>query len=387
MDALLNKIFPHYQKIRQTIHMYPELRYEENHTAEVIAAELTLLGIPFQMGIGKTGVVALLDTGKAGKTLALRADMDALPIVEETHLPYQSKNVGVMHACGHDGHVATLLAAAHLLSKNSDRLTGKIKFIFQPAEEGGAGAKAMIVDGVLENPKVDAIFGLHNHPGSPVGTLLTKPGCVMYGNHEFIINVRGQGGHAAQPELANNPLVIAADVVLALKQLHDELSVGDEPTVITMTQCKSGFTTNVIPDVTFLQGTIRAASSKDFINASTKLKQVLTTIENKYQATLELQYNEIYPPTINTKAEAEFVLAQARICLGEQNVALKAKSARAAEDFSYFLNEVPGCYFFMGNGEKSACCHNAKYDFNDEIIKHGAKVFAQIALAYLTPKN
>ncbi len=387
MDALLNEIFPHYQKIRQTIHMHPELRYEENHTAEIIAAELTKLGLPFQMGIGKTGVVALLDSGKPGKTLGLRADMDALPIIEETHLPYQSKNAGVMHACGHDGHVATLLAAAHVLCKNVDKLTGKIKFIFQPAEEGGAGAKAMIVDGVLENPKVDVIYGLHNHPGSPVGKLLAKPGCSMYGNHEFIINVHGKGGHAAQPELANNPLVIAADIVLALKQLHDALSVGDEPTVITMTQCKSGFTTNVIPDVTFLQGTIRAPSDAAFKQASQRLKQTLATIEAKYQATLELQYNEIYPPTISTEAEALFVLEQGRICLGAENVELKAKSSRAAEDFSYFLNEIPGCYFFMGNGENSACCHNAKYDFNDEIIKAGAKVFAQIAFAYLASKN
>ncbi len=385
MQTLIDEIFPYYQNIRRTLHAWPELRYEETQTAKLIASELDKLGLPYQMGIGKTGVVALLDTGKPGKTLGLRADMDALPIVEDTHLPYQSKNIGVMHACGHDGHVATLLAAAHMLCKHRHLLTGKIKFIFQPAEEGGAGAKAMIEEGVLENPKVDAIFGLHNHPGAAVGTLLTKPGCAMYGNHEFVLHVHGKGGHAAQPEQTNNPLVVAADIILKLKQLHDELCVGDEPTVITMTQCQSGFTTNVIPDTTFLQGTIRAASNTHFTKASTRLKQVLANIEKQHQVGIELEYNEIYPPTINTPAETAFVLEQARICLGNENAILKPSSSRAAEDFSYFLNEIPGCYFFMGNGENSACCHNTQYDFNDEIIKHGAKLFTQIALRFLAP--
>lgn len=385
MQTMIEEIFPYYQKIRQTLHATPELRYTEEKTAQIIANELTKLGLPFQTQVGKTGVVALLDSGKPGKTIGLRADMDALPIVEETGLPYQSQNAN-MHACGHDGHVAILLAAAHMLCKMKNKLCGKIKFIFQPAEEGGAGAKAMIEDGVLENPKVDTIFGLHNHPGTPVGVVLTKHGCAMYGNHEFIINVHGLGGHAAIPELTKNPLIVAADVVLSLNALHDKLTneTGLDPTVITLTQCKSGFATNVVPDVTFLQGTIRAATPEKFAQAKTALMQVLNTLEKKYDVAIELQYNEIYPPTINTAAEADFVLEQAKRCLGNDNAQIKPNSGRASEDFSYFLQKVPGCYFFIGNGVDSASCHNSKYDFNDENIKHGAMVFTQIATAYLS---
>ncbi|HRE32887.1 MAG TPA: M20/M25/M40 family metallo-hydrolase, partial [Candidatus Berkiella sp.] len=201
-----------------------------------------------------------------------------------------------------------------------DKLTGKIKFIFQPAEEGGAGAKAMIEDGVLENPKVDAIFGLHNHPGSPVGMMLTKPGCAMYGNLEFTLHVHGKGGHAAQPELTINPLIAAADLILILRQLHDDLATGIEPTIITMTQCKSGFTTNVVPNFTYLQGTIRASSRENFEMAKAGIKQSLSLLEKKHHVTIEQQFDEIYPPTINTPAETDFALEQAAICLGAENV-------------------------------------------------------------------
>lgn len=380
LEHHLQNLYPYYQKIRQQIHANPELRYEEYQTAVLVADELKKLGLRVETGIGKTGVVAVLDTGRPGKTIALRADMDALPIQEETQLPYQSKIKNKMHACGHDGHTASLLVTAHVLTLMKAQLSGKIKFIFQPAEEGGAGAKAMIEAGVLQNPSVDVIFAYHNHPGSPTGEILARNGCTMYGNWEFALTVTGKGGHAAQPELAINPIEICSDIVLMVTEIRTQLNDKEFPTILTITQMNGGFTTNVIPEHALVSGTIRAASHQLYEKAHTKLQKLIEATESKYACKINLVVNEIYPPTINTEKEAQFVLDVAK--QNDMVCAYKTRSTRASEDFSYFLQKIPGCYFFIGNGAESACCHNPHYDFNDELLLIAPKIMSLLVLQY-----
>ncbi len=384
MKTLIQGIIPHYRAIRQKIHQHPELRYEEVQTAALIQHELIQLGLKPQAHIGKTGVVAILDSGKPGKTVALRADMDALPIVEQNTFAYQSQHKGIMHACGHDGHVATLLGVANILSQQKDKLHGKVKFIFQPAEEGGAGALAMINDGVLDNPPVDAIFGYHNYPGLKSGYVQARSGCTMYSNTEFFIEIHGKGGHAAMPEMANNPIPLAASLIQALSQISETLAKQEEHTVLSMTTLHAGKASNVIPEIVRLGGTIRAPSL-EAANTATALIQAHIDNQNKESPnTLSVEFNNIYPPTINTQRETDFVLNQAKKLLGEEQVFIKEKSARASEDFSYFLQKVPGCYFFIGNGIESASCHHPAYNFNDEILPVAIELLSTITIAYLS---
>jgi hippurate hydrolase len=383
MKTVIAEIFPYYQALRHRIHAHPELRYEEEVTAQLVATELEKLGLEVQTQIGKTGVVGILDTHKPGKTVALRADMDALPIVEETSLPYQSNNVGKMHACGHDGHTASLLATAHVLSQMKDKLVGKVKFIFQPAEEGGAGAKAMIEDGVLTNPDVDAIFAFHNSPGLPLGTIMARDGCTMYGNCELSITVHGKGGHAAQPERVINPITVASKMILGVNDILNQLMQDNDPTVIAITKIQCGNATNVVADEAYVSGTIRAANQDKFREAKDALRQLFQVIEKEYQAKIEFRFDDKYPPTINTPKEAEFVLKQAKSLFGEDKVRYKSTLTRASEDFSYFLQQIPGCYFFIGNGENSPSCHNAHYNFADEIIPVACELLSHLTIKYL----
>ncbi len=383
MKKLIDEILPTYQKIRQHIHAHPELRYEETQTANLVAQTLSKIGLVPQMQIGKTGVVALLDSGKPGKTVALRADMDALPIVEETNVTYQSQNKGVMHACGHDGHTASLLGTAHVLYELRHTLKGKVKFIFQPAEEGGAGALAMINDGVLENPSVDAIFGYHNYPGIELGKVQAKSGCTMYGNMEFSIQVHGKGGHAAMPELAINPITMSAELINALCEISKHLAQSEEHTVLSVTNIHSGKASNVIPEIAEITGTIRAPSLAASENAQALLQAQIEKINQKYQTYSTVQFDGIYPPTINTVAETEFVLSQASTILGQDKVIMKPMSSRASEDFSFFLQRIPGCYFFIGNGLESPSCHNPSYNFDDNILPIAIEVLSTLAINYL----
>lgn len=382
MNLLIKQIFPYYQQIRRQIHENPELRYEEVKTAALVEQQLKKLQLPVQTRIGKTGVVAILDSGKPGKTVALRADMDALPIHEETNLPYQSKNSGVMHACGHDGHTATLLAVAHILSEMKSDLNGKVKFIFQPAEEGGAGAKAMIDDGVLENPTVDAIFAYHNHPGAPVGTILARNGCALYGNCSFDIYVHGTGGHAAQPEKVINPNIAIGKIISELYPYMVKLNLEEEPSILAISQINSGTTRNVIPNNATMQGTIRAPSSEKLDKIKAKLDETLQSVAKETRTRIEIDYPQTCPPTICSPSETEFAMEQARKLFGENRVQIKAKPARASEDFSFFLQKVPGCYLFIGNGN-SHFCHNSLYDFNDEVMVTAVELLATIAINYL----
>lgn len=384
MKNIILQASPYFQQIRREIHSNPELRYEEKQTAILVTNELKKLGLTVQNNVGKTGVVAVLDSGKPGKTVGLRADMDALPIQEETGLPYQSKYPGKMHACGHDGHTATLLAAAHVLTQMKEQLQGKIKFIFQPAEEGGAGAKAMIEDGVLDNPKVDAIFGYHNYPGSAAGTLLTKEDCVMYGDTEFKIIIQGKSGHAAMPNLAIDPIMIGSAIIQNLPGLCRQLSDPVTPDIITITRFISGIADNIIPEIATLTGTIRASSAAHTTRAMESLQKLVTSIATTYGGKATIEFIETYPATINTREATQLVLATAKKILGEEKALIKPMPARASEDFSFFLQKIPGCYFFIGNGENSASCHNSKYNFNDDILPIAAEILSAVAIAYVS---
>ena len=382
-DAFIDAIFPHFQEIRRTIHANPELRYEEHQTAQLVTAQLREMDLKVMTHIGQTGVVGILDTGRPGKTVGLRADMDGLPMTEATELPYASKVPGKMHACGHDGHTATLLATAKVLSEHRDQLIGKVKFIFQPAEEGGAGAKAMIEDGVLTDPPMDVIFAFHNHPSEPVGTVLAKTGSTMYGNTEFYLTIEGKGGHAAQPETVINPMYVGSRLIEAVQVLLAELTQDPEPAVITVTQFNSGFATNIVPDQAQIVGTIRAPTEAKSQFVVEQLTALIQRVETETQAQIKTVINAVYPPTINTETETALVLAKAKEILGADRVKLKPRLTRASEDFSFFLQQIPDCYFFLGNGTESACCHSNRYDFADELIKVGTKVMTGLVAHYL----
>jgi amidohydrolase len=299
-----------------------------------------------------------------------------------TELPYKSSHPGKMHACGHDGHTTTLLMAANALYHFKNSFKGKVKLIFQPAEEGsGAGAAAMIQDGVLEAPAVDAIFAYHNYPGFAVGTVQSREGTVLSGNTNFTLTVYGKGGHAASPDLNIDPILIGA---VLIKNIH-ELSL-ENGQIISITEINGGSSKNIIPDYIVFGGTLRYSTIID----RERLKEQLITVMNEtalvYGGQAKIELVDHYLPTINSAAETQHVLKVARSLLGNEKVGLKQTVSRAAEDFSFYLAKVPGCYFFMGNGENSPSCHNSEYNFNDALLPHAAELMCRIAIDYLNKK-
>ncbi len=378
----------HFTAIRHRIHRDPELGFAEWQTAALVTRELEQMGLFAIKNVASTGVVAIIDSGKPGKTVALRAEMDALPISERTAVTYQSKTPGKMHACGHDGHTATLLAAAKALCAHRDHFQGKIKLIFQPAEEAcQCGARAMIAAGVLENPSVDAIFAYHNHPGFPDGMVLTRFGSALSGNTNITIKILGKGGHAATPEHNIDPILIGAMIAQAFPIINQQLSLADDPVIMRITEFNSGVSRNVVPDVAILGGTIRTASIKQRELAKQRIQAMVAHISQSQGAEAEIEFIDYIPPTVNTPAETAQVFATARRLFGENQVQTKLLPARASEDFAFYLEKVPGCYFFVGNGVDSASCHNSSYDFNDAILPIAAELLCQLAMDYLNRPN
>lgn len=377
----------HFISIRHRIHANPELGFAELHTAALVAQELEQMGLAVTKNVGGTGIVAVIDSGKPGKTVALRAELDALPITEKTTVSYRSSREGKMHACGHDGHTATLLAAAKALCTQREYFCGKVKLIFQPAEEAcQLGACAVIKDGVLENPAVDAIFAFHNHPGIPAGTVLTRFGSALSGNTNIIINIHGKGGHAATPEHNIDPILIGAAIAQTFPILNQQLSLQDDPVIIRITEFNSGVSRNVVPDTAILGGTIRAASRLQRERAKQRIEEMVMHIANAHGGTAELEFLDLVPPTINTPQETALVFATARRLLGEDKVQTKLFPARASEDFAFYLEQIPGCYFFVGNGEDTPSCHSSNYDFNDAILPIAATMLSHIAMDYLNQR-
>ncbi len=380
-------------KTRRDIHAHPELRYEENRTAEIVAKRLTELGYEVETGIGQTGVVGLIQ-GKQGpgKMIGLRADMDALPIQERNQFPHASRHPGKMHACGHDGHVAMLLGAAQEIAENPN-FKGSVALIFQPAEEGGAGAQRMIDDGLFQRYPVDAVFAMHNWPGLREGECAAHTGAVMASSNEFSVKIQAKGAHAAMPDLGIDPVVIAAQLILAFQTIVSRSCKPVEPAVLSVTQIQAGEAINVIPDHAILQGTVRTFSIDTLDLIEHHMRKLSTELCAAFGATAELEFDRKYPPTINSADMAELA-KKALVEIPEVTaVHTSLPPTMGAEDFAFMLLHKPGAYLWIGNGDGGhrthghgigpCTLHNPSYDFNDKILPLGVKAWLAITHAFL----
>ena len=363
---------------RREFHTNPELLYDVEETAASVATKLKAFGCDEVVeGIGRTGVVGIIGGRNAnGPTIGLRADMDALPIEEETGKPWSSKNAGKMHACGHDGHTAMLLGAARYLAETRN-FSGKVAVIFQPAEEGGAGGKAMVDDGMMHRFGIDEVYGMHNMPGLPVGQFAIRPGPIMAATDEFSITVRGTGSHAAMPHLGTDVIAISAEIISALQRIVSRETDPVDALVISVTEIKGGFVHNVLPESTWFAGTVRSLRPEVRDMAERRIVEVASGIAAAHGASIEYSYDRNYPVTVNHEAQTLKAIDAARAVAGEAGTITDIPPLLGGEDFSYMLLERPGAFIFTGNGD-SAGLHNAKYDFNDEAIPHGASYWAKL---------
>lgn len=377
--------------IRRDLHAHPELCFEEVRTADLVARLLTEWGIEVKRGYGRTGVVGILRHGSSARTLGLRADMDALPITEHNHFPHASRHPGRMHACGHDGHTAMLLAAARHLSQQRN-FDGTIFFVFQPAEEGGGGAREMMRDGLFEHFPIEAMFGMHNWPGMQVGQFGVTDGPCFASSNEFRIVIRGKGAHAALPHNGIDPLPVACQMVQAFQTVISRNKRPIEAGVISVTMIHAGEATNVVPESCEIQGTVRTFTVELLDLIERRMREIAEHTSAAFGASCEFEFHRNYPPTINHPAETAFVRQVAGEVVGPDNV-LHAEPTMGAEDFSYFLQAKPGCYFLIGNGDGAhrdgghglgPCnLHNPSYDFNDELIPLGATLWVRLAERWL----
>ena len=380
--------------VRRDIHAHPELCFEEVRTADLIAGKLASWGIAVHRGMGTTGVVGIVpgrDGGVCGRGVGLRADMDALPMQESNTFAHASRNAGKMHACGHDGHTAMLLAAARHLSQHRD-FDGTVYLIFQPAEEGGGGAREMMKDGLFEKFPMEAVFGMHNWPGGAVGTFAVSAGPVMASSNEFKITVRGKGGHAAMPHNGIDPVLVACQMVQAFQTVISRNKKPVDAGVISVTMIHAGEATNVIPDFCELQGTVRTFSIEVLDLIEQRMRAIAEHTCAAFDAHCDFEFERNYPPTINSPAEADFARQVMSDIVGAGNV-LAQEATMGAEDFSYMLQAKPGAYCFIANGEGAhreighgggpCMLHNASYDFNDALIPLGGSYWVQLASRWL----
>ena len=384
--------------LRRDIHAHPELCFEEHRTADLVAAKLTEWGIPIHRGMGTTGVVGIVhgrDGGACGHGVGLRADMDALPMSELNTFAHASTLPGKMHACGHDGHTAMLLAAAQHFAKHRD-FDGTVYLIFQPAEEGGGGAREMITDGLFEKFPMQAVFGMHNWPGYPVGSFAVSPGPVMASSNEFKIVIRGKGSHAALPHNGIDPVPIACQMVQAFQTIITRNKKPVDAGVISVTMIHAGEATNVVPDSCELQGTVRTFTLPVLDLIEQRMREIAEHTCAAFGATCDFEFDRNYPPTINSEAEAAFAQEVMRDIVGTSNV-LVQEPTMGAEDFAYMLQAKPGAYCFIGNGdgahrdgyeggghhEGPCTLHNPRYDFNDDLIPLGGTYWVEVATRWL----
>ncbi len=358
---------------RRDIHAHPELAYEEHRTAQLVAEKLSGFGIPIETGIGRTGVVGTIRNGTSDRCIGLRADMDALPMQEHNDFGHRSTNDGVMHGCGHDGHTTMLLAAAEHLSAHRN-FDGTVHVIFQPAEEGEAGAKAMMDDGLFDRFPVEAVYGMHNWPGHEVGKMATRSGPIMAAMDVFEVKIIGKGGHGALPHLAIDPILIASQLVTQWQGVVSRNINPIEAAVLTVTQIHAGDAWAVIPNEVILRGTVRSFKPATRELLQHRMKQLTASICEGNDCEFEWWYDHRFPPTINSTAETLAAGRAASELLGQPNFNSDIDPSTGSEDFGYMLEEKPGCYIFIGNGPSDGDCllHNPKYDFNDEIIPIGA---------------
>ena len=372
--------------IRKDIHAHPELCFQEQRTADVVAAKLTEWGIPVHRGMGTTGVVGIIKNGTNDRAIGLRADMDALPMQEFNTFAHASQHEGKMHACGHDGHTAMLLSAAQHLAKHRN-FDGTVYVIFQPAEEGGGGAREMIKDGLFKKFPMQAVFGMHNWPGAEVGTFAVSPGPVMASSNEFKITVHGKGSHAALPHNGVDPIVVASQMVQAFQNIITRNKKPVDAGVISVTMIHAGHATNVIPDSCEIQGTVRTFTLEVLDLIERRMKEVAEHICAANEARCEFEFVRNYPPTINHVKEAAFMREVMGEMVGADNV-MAQEPTMGAEDFSFMLQEIPGAYAFIANGDGAhremghgggpCTLHNPSYDFNDELIPLGGSLWVKL---------
>jgi hippurate hydrolase len=377
--------------LRRDLHAHPELCFEEKRTADLVAAKLTEWGIPIHRGLGTTGVVGIVKAGNSNRAIGLRADMDALPMQEFNTFYHASVHPGKMHACGHDGHTAMLLAAAQHFATHRN-FDGTVYLIFQPAEEGGGGAREMIKDGLFEQFPMDAVFGMHNWPGAAVGNFAASAGPVMASSNEFKITIRGKGGHAAMPHNGLDPVPVACQMVQAFQTIISRNKKPIEAGVISVTMVHAGEATNVIPDSCELQGTVRTFSIELLDMIEQRMRDMAMHTAAAFGMVCEFEFDRNYPPTINSEKETAFARRVLADIVGEQRVGVQ-EPTMGAEDFSYMLMVKPGCYVFIANGDGNhrdmghgggpCMLHNPSYDFNDQLIPLGATYWVRLAEAWL----
>ncbi|HZH51718.1 MAG TPA: M20 aminoacylase family protein [Microvirga sp.] len=364
---------------RRDFHENPELLFDVHRTAGIVAEKLKEFGCDEVVtGLGQTGVVGVIKgrTNASGRVIGLRADMDALPIEEATDVPHKSKVPGKMHACGHDGHTAMLLGAAKYLAETRN-FDGTAIMIFQPAEEGGGGGDAMVKDGLMERFGIQEVYGMHNMPGIPLGQFAIRPGPMMAAADRFTIVIEGKGGHAARPHDCIDPVVISAHVITALQTVASRSVDPLESAVVSVCSVKAGDAFNVIPQRVTLLGTVRTLSAEVRDLCETRIRAITENVCAAFGAKVEIDYSRGYPVTFNDPAKAEFMAQVARAVAGEDGVDTTVAPLMGAEDFSYMLEQRPGAYIFLGNGD-TAGVHHPAYDFNDEAAPYGVSLWAKI---------
>jgi len=379
--AEIQELQPQLVEWRRSLHQKPELGFREQLTSEFVAQKLREWGIDHQTGIAKTGIVATISGDRPGPVLAIRADMDALPIQEENEVPYKSQHDGIMHACGHDGHITVALGTAHYLSRHSNDFAGTVKLIFQPAEEGPGGAKPMIEAGVLKNPDVDAIIGLHLWNNLPLGTVGVRQGALMAAVELFNCTIQGRGGHGAIPQQTVDSIVVAAQIVNALQTIVARNVDPIESAVVTVGKFNAGTAHNVIAGTAKMSGTVRYFNPKyeDFFGQ--RIEQIVSGICQAHGASYELDYYSLYPPVINDAAIADLVRSVSENVVESPLGIVPQCQTMGGEDMAFFLQEVPGCYFFLGaaNAEKDLAYphHHPRFDFDETALGMGVEIFVR----------
>ena len=368
------------KKWRHQLHAIPEIAFDEEKTAQFVEQKLASFGVKVHPRMAGTGVIGSLSAGPAGssseKSIALRADLDALPIVEKTDVSYCSTHAGMMHACGHDGHTTMLLGAAQYLSQHQN-FNGTVYFVFQPAEENEGGGRVLVEQGFFKKFPVDAIYGMHNWPGLEAGKFAIRSGPVMAAYDVFDIIINGKGGHAAAPHNTIDPIVIAGQVITAVQNISARQCNPQDAVVISITRMHAGDSYNVIPETAQLSGTVRTFSHHVQGKIITQLEQIVKSICEAYGATAEIDYQKRYPSTINSEIETENALLAAMEVVGNDNIIRDNPPSMGSEDFSFLLNESKGCYVSIGNGE-SASLHNPHYNFNDDILTIGVSYWVKM---------
>ena len=362
---------------RQDLHAHPELGFEEHRTSDFVASKLEEFGVEVHREIGKTGVVGVLRQGNETRSIGLRADMDALPIRETNEFSHKSKNPGKMHACGHDGHTVMLLAAAKYLAE-SRSFSGQVNFIFQPAEEGLGGAKAMIDDGLFDKFPCDRVYAMHNGPGIAVGKFASVPGIRTAAGAFFDIEVIGKGGHGAFPQFAIDPITIAAEIISAIQTIISRATSPNESAVLSITKMHAGDAYNVIPERAVLSGTVRTFTMEKMQEIEQQMVSISEGISKAHGGTALVEFNTLFLPVLNEEEATDLATEVCGEMVGRDNVITTGSAGTGSEDFSFMSNEVPGCYVIIGNGEDSSALHNPNFDFNDEALVYGGSFFARV---------